>query len=105
MTAESNNVGPDNAAVSAAGGPRALRRCVTWTLVAVWTAAVVTGIGLLAVYANSPGRWSPAPSAIGGDDALSSRHRLFMFLHPRCPCSFASVDELTRIMSRCGAKL
>jgi hypothetical protein len=28
-----------------------------------------------------------------------------MFLHPRCPCSVASVNELARIMSRCAGQL
>jgi hypothetical protein len=104
MLKQSNYVRPDNATADPRGGSRALRRCFTWTLVAVWSAAVATGMGLLAAYANNPGKWSPAPAAIG-DDATSARSRLFMFLHPRCPCSVASVNELARIMSRCGAHL
>jgi hypothetical protein len=83
-----------------------MRRCFAWTLVAVWSAAVATGMGLLAAYANNAGKWSPAPISIArSDDATSARHRLFMFLHPRCPCSVASVNELARIMSRCAAQL
>ena len=63
-------------------------------------------MGLLAAYANNPGKWSPAPADIGhSDDATSTRYRLYMFLHPRCPCSVASVNELARIMSRCAAQL
>ena len=106
MLKQSNYVRPDNATADSRAGSRALRRCFTWTLVAVWSAAVATGMGLLAVYANNPGKWSPAPAAIGhSDDAMSARHRLYMFLHPRCPCSVASVNELARIMSRCAAQL
>ena len=106
MPKQSKNVGSENATADSRGGSQALRRRLAWTLVAVWSAAVATGMGLLAAYANNAGKWSPAPAAIGhSDDATSARHRLFMFLHPRCPCSVASVNELARIMSRCSPQL
>ena len=106
MRNQSNNVRSENGTADSRGGSRALRRCLAWTLVAVWSAAVATGMGLLAAYANKAGKWSPAPAAIShSDDATSTRHRLYMFLHPRCPCSVASVDELARIMSHCAAQL
>jgi hypothetical protein len=106
MLKQSNDIRPDNATADSRGGSPVPRRCITWTLVAVWSAAVATGMGLLGAYANNPGKWSPAPAAIGhSDDATSTRHRLYMFLHPRCPCSVASVNELERIMSRCAAQL
>lgn len=106
MLKQSNNVGSDNATPASCGGSPALRRCFAVSLVAVWSAAVAVGMGLLAAYANSAGNRSPAPATIGySDDATSSRHRLYMFLHPRCPCSVASVNELARIMSRCAAQL
>lgn len=61
---------------------------------------------MLAAYANTPGRISPAPIIIDhSDNATSARHRLYMFLHPRCPCSVASVNELARIMSRSSGVL
>jgi hypothetical protein len=106
MPSQSNNFCSDNAAAESCGGSRAIRRCIVWTLVAVWSAAVVTGMGLLAVYANNAGKWSPAPAVISqSDNGTSTRHQLYMFLHPRCPCSVASVNELARIMSRCAAQL
>ena len=101
-----NNVRSENAKADSRGGSRALQRRFAWALVAVWFAAVAIGMGLLAAYANNAGKWSPAPAAIGySDDATAARHRLFIFLHPRCPCSVASVNELARIMSRCAAQL
>jgi hypothetical protein len=104
MLNQPNFARPDNATADQRGGARALRPCFTWMLVAIWSAAVATGMSLLAAYANDPGKWSLAPAAIG-DDADSARLRLFMFLHPRCPCSVASVNELARIMSRCAAQV
>jgi hypothetical protein len=63
-------------------------------------------MGLLATYAITPGNASPAPTVIGpSNDAGSDRYQLLMFLHPRCPCSVASVNELVGIMSRCSAHL
>jgi hypothetical protein len=82
------------------------RFCFAWALVATWCAAVATGMGLLTLYAITPGEMSPAPATIvRSNDATSAGHRLYMFLHPRCPCSIASVNELARIMSRCSARL
>jgi hypothetical protein len=106
MLKQSNNIGSDNSTGDPRSGSPALRRYFAWTLVAVWSAAVATGMGLLAAYANNAGKWSPAPAAIGqSGHAKSERNRLYMFLHPRCPCSVASVNELARIMSRCAAQL
>jgi hypothetical protein len=63
-------------------------------------------MGLLAAYANTAGKSSPAPGTISrSQDATSGRLQLNMFLHPHCPCSVASVNELARIMSRCAAQL
>src|SRR5690349_19441474 len=85
---------------------RALRIYLVWALVAVWSAIVVTGMGLLAAYANNAGKSSPALATIPEiSDANSTRNRLYMFLHPRCPCSVASVTELSRIMSRCASQI
>jgi hypothetical protein len=81
------------------------RRCA-WMLVAVWSVVVATGMGLLAAYANSAGKSALAPASIDlSNDTTSARYQLFMFVHPRCPCSVASVNELARIMSRCSAQI
>jgi hypothetical protein len=106
MLPQSKNSNSDSVAANARSSSRQLRICITWTLVAVWSAAVATGMGLLAAYANTAGKSSPAPATIGrSNDATSARYQLFMFLHPHCPCSVASVNELGRIMSRCSPQL
>lgn len=77
----------------------------------LWCAAVIGwGVAATAVwcwatsyefstYDNSPPvakNW-PAPSPL----ALAASHpSLVLFLHPRCPCSRASVHELTRLVDR-----
>ncbi|MBN9414344.1 hypothetical protein ABS71_22830 [bacterium SCN 62-11] len=46
------------------------------------------------LYECTPGRAALPPEHYPGTGALP---RLILFLHPRCPCSRATVDELTQI--------
>jgi hypothetical protein len=73
-----------------------------------WSLVVGLGFLLLGAYAARPGNagappvsW-PAASLVRLDDGRSN---LLFFLHPRCPCSRASLAELAWIMSRCGDKV
>ena len=71
---------------------------VLWVFaVAVWLGIVGVGFRWLANYETRSGRvgdvsqsW-PEPSRLARD---SLRWNLVMFLHPRCPCSAASLQEL-----------
>ena len=69
-----------------------------WAALVVWSAAVAAGMGWLTFYANQAGEAGAAPekTAVASRDSF----RLWMFVHPRCPCSMASMNELARIMSR-----
>ena len=74
----------------------------------VWAIGVAAGMGNLVRYATHPGdsgkalaRW-PTESRIR---PLSERPQLVMFIHPRCPCTRATIGELALIMSRCQAEL
>jgi hypothetical protein len=51
--------------------------------------------------AASPQKW-PTPSQITLD---KNRHTLVMFVHPRCPCSAASIEQLDKIVARCGDRV
>ena len=59
-----------------------------------------TGLGLASAYLSwmlyecRPGRAARPPARYPGDGALP---RLILFLHPRCPCSQATVEELTQL--------
>ncbi len=66
----------------------------------VWLASVVSGFLLLGSYQGRPGpsgappaRW-PEGTPLRLDPALPT---LLIFLHPLCPCSNASVDELAEV--------
>lgn len=71
--------------------------------VAVWLVLTTAGFGALSLYAftgSSPAhaaqRW-PTNELLTPD---SARPALVLFLHPRCPCSSASITELDRMLSR-----
>jgi hypothetical protein len=74
---------------------------------------VVTGLWLLAVgfglltllrYSYSPGEVGVAPNRWPGQSKprfVGRKPNLIMFLHPKCPCSRASVREFEEIVARC----
>jgi hypothetical protein len=73
----------------------------------LWLVAVLAGMVYLIKYRDTPGasapqsNW-PAESSIKLDD----EHDTFvMFAHPRCPCSLASVSELSRLMTQAKGNL
>jgi len=82
-------------------GVRASRR-VLW-LLAAWGLVVLLGFGALAQYANTAGEPGAPPHEWPAGSALDhnlDRPTLLVFLHPHCPCSRASVEELSQILAR-----
>lgn len=72
---------------------------------AAWTIAVAAGAAVLWDYSSRAGapsasaaRW-PAGSALAPPDG---RAVLVMFIHPRCPCTRASLRELEVLLARVG---
>ncbi len=85
-----------------------LHRGNTVGLLGAWGLAVAGGMFCLGAYMARPGdpgappvRW-PASSVMRLDDR---RPTLLIFLHPRCPCSRASLAELAAILDRCGERV
>ena len=67
-----------------------------------WLVAVAAGLTVLWSYENAPGipatppdRW-PAASSLRRLPGVAT---LVMLVHPRCPCSRASLEELDRLMA------
>lgn len=76
-------------------------------LVVAWAATVGAGVWFLWSYASRPGpsetagvKW-PRESALGLDPV---RPTLVMFVHPHCPCSRASLDELDTLLARAAVR-
>ncbi len=86
--------------------PKSLQ--AVYVVTAIWICSVVAGTMLLAKYSSSPGSAAGPPHswpAIPGFPRQSSRPSLMMFIHPKCPCSRASINELARLTARCRDRM
>jgi len=70
----------------------------------VWAAAILVSMGAVAKYQMKPGTQREAPHRLSLRTSESLPH-LYIFMHPQCPCSAASLSELERIQSRTVGKL
>jgi hypothetical protein len=75
---------------------------------ALWVAGVAAGARSVWTYqttpgeaADSPGRW-PSTSVL---PAPAGRPMLLLIAHPHCPCTRATVAELSRLMARLGDRV
>ncbi len=74
----------------------------------LWLAVITGGTLGMIRYAETPGpvgtppgQW-PAASSLRPD---AQNPTLVMFVHPKCPCSRATMEELARLMARCQGRL
>jgi hypothetical protein len=81
---------------------------VTTVVAVTWLLVVLTGTLLMAQYSQTAGSsgapppdW-PSASQIPRDPGLST---LVLVLHPRCPCSRATLGELEQLMAHCQGLL
>ncbi|HWB09266.1 MAG TPA: hypothetical protein VG826_08580 [Pirellulales bacterium] len=72
-----------------------------------WIAAVLSGVLVLAYHSSIPGKAARPPKQIasGPETGPAEKARLLLFLHPKCPCSRATLGELAKIVSRREKKL
>jgi hypothetical protein len=74
------------------------------TIAAIWLLVVLTGSLLMAQYSQTAGAAGTPPAQW---PETSRAHRapgqssLVLFLHPRCPCSRATLGELEQLMAHC----
>jgi hypothetical protein len=64
---------------------------------------VVSGMVMFSRYQSTGGATGATPTSWPQDTSIerdSQRPTLVMFVHPRCPCSRASLEELNRILAR-----
>ncbi len=85
-------------------------RPFTFSMVALlgsWGLAIVCLSSVLPLHESTPGPTVAVPAAaMGGGTSLGGhRARLTLFLHPKCPCSSASVDQLERLLAVCRGRL
>jgi hypothetical protein len=85
-----------------------LRRTFLGTLVVLWLAALFTGGRLLLGYQALPGPANSTTAAWPADSRLrrdTERYSVLLFVHPRCPCTQASIDELAWLLARSGERV
>jgi hypothetical protein len=88
--------------------PLKMRKPLAMAVGAAWLCAIVTGTVLLAAYSNAPGKSGSPPKSWPRLSRLSrtdDKPTLIMFMHPRCPCSRASIGELALLMAHCQGKV
>lgn len=92
----------------AAARPR-LSNVMASVAMAFWVASVAVGFGVLWKYKSTPSGSQERPPAEW--PAQSGIHRnqggatLLVFVHPRCPCTHASISELARLLARAPTQL
>ncbi|WP_145105606.1 hypothetical protein [Botrimarina mediterranea] len=75
-----------------------------WRVALLWGLVVLASFAAIAVYAKTPGRQQP-PSAENQSLPPEGRWRIAMAIHPRCPCSKASIAHLQRLLHRYEQRL
>lgn len=68
----------------------------------IWVIAVYFGFSNLLIYSITPGESAPESLPWPADSKLeraSDQATLVAFLHPKCPCSAATVGEIERLMT------
>ena len=72
-----------------------------------WGIAVLAGFAWLQLYAATPQTQGRAPLNWPASSVPRSGNgsTLLVFIHPYCPCSRATLEELAAIMSRCHGRL
>ena len=80
-----------------------LRPALNASLWLVWLLTIACTFVILLNYEMSPAKESKSPPNWPVQSAIArdySRPNLIMFVHPKCPCSNASITELSRIMDK-----
>ena len=73
-----------------------------------WLVLTLLGMAALWLYSSTPGRQGAPPSQwpiASTLNQVSGRLTLVMFLHPKCPCSQASLSELNAILAHSSGRL
>lgn len=78
------------------------RESGSFLLVLTWCIAVAFGFSILITYSSLAGLGSVSPSNWPTDIELvdvNEGYTLLVFIHPKCPCTFATVSELERLVA------
>lgn len=85
-----------------------IRRIAFSLFVCLWLAAVCFGVGLLWSYNHAAGAQSAPPEHWPEGTSIDRNaggDTLVMLAHPKCPCTRASLEELSKLMTSCKGRL
>lgn len=85
-----------------------MRKGFVGSMCAVWFALALCGTWYMWKYASTPGKAAAAPTLWPTASKLplsQNGDTLIMAVHPHCPCSRASLDELAQLLSRHDSNL
>lgn len=74
----------------------------------IWIGVVGIGLSQMWEYEATPGELTNSPATWPTESRIergTERPTLVVFAHPRCPCTRASIDELSRILTHCQGKV
>jgi len=74
----------------------------------LWLLTIVGGNGFLLNYGNTPGVAAAAPSDWPAGSVIEpakDKMTLVLIAHPRCPCTRATLGELSRLMPQAHGRL
>ena len=85
-----------------------IRKLAVCVFVSLWLAAVCFGVGWLWSYNHAAGAVAKPPEH-WPEKTLITRNAhgdtLVMLAHPKCPCTRASIEELSKLMASCQDRL
>jgi hypothetical protein len=83
------------------------RRFLFAFLIVVWLSAVACGMALVWSYNHRPGESAAAPARWPTDSRVprANGYTLVMLAHPKCPCTRATVEELSKLMAHTQGRL
>lgn len=87
-------------------GRRPIRRDVAVLAGSIWLGLIAFGSVVIDREALTPGAIAPPPDRIRLDEKpCRDCYHLEVAVHPRCPCSCATLTNLARIAAECGERL
>lgn len=83
-------------------------RLILFATGALWLSLIGTGMWFLVNYEGNPGVAATAPTRWPADSGIrraADRPTLVMLAHPHCPCTRASIGELSRLMTQAKGRV